>query len=194
MDCDKDTAYESFIIKFNQEFNHEVDMYGDIRKAGEVDLRVLDFGIPIPHQYLADEPNMKKIRSMMKFNPDIPGAIELVHPNKFLPNLRPIEDFRHTPIIPISEKDILENKKKIEERNRKGYYVEIKKDTIYFYTIACISLSIVFYTFLMVNEKQMRITRDIERTRTLRFKANRGRDGLSTTAERSRDKLENTNF
>jgi len=62
LDCDKETAYESFIIKFNQEFNHEVDMYGDIRKAGEVDLRVLDFGVPIPHQYLADEPNMKKIR------------------------------------------------------------------------------------------------------------------------------------
>ena len=50
---------------------------------------------------------MKTVRSMMRFNPDMPGAIELVHPNKFLPNLRPIEDFRHTPIIPISEKDIL---------------------------------------------------------------------------------------
>ena len=49
LDCDRDTAYESFIIKFNQEFNHEVDMYGDIRKAGEVTLRVLDFGVPIPH-------------------------------------------------------------------------------------------------------------------------------------------------
>lgn len=49
LDCTQDTAYESFIIKFNQEYNHEVDMYGDIRKAGEVDLRVLDFGIPIPH-------------------------------------------------------------------------------------------------------------------------------------------------
>lgn len=157
LECDKDTAYESFIIKFNQEFNHEVDMYGDIRPAGEVSLRVLEFGVPIPHQFLAEESNMKTLRSMMRFNPDIPGAIELVHPNKFLPNLRPVEDFRHTPIIPISEKDILENKKKIEERNRKGYYVEIKKDTLYFYTIAMLSVSIIFYTFLLVNDKQMRI-------------------------------------
>jgi len=30
LDADKDTAYESFIIKFNQEYNHEVDMYGDV--------------------------------------------------------------------------------------------------------------------------------------------------------------------
>ena len=102
---------------------------------------------------------------MNRFNPDMPGAIELVHPNKFLPNLRPVEDFRHTPIIPISEKDILENKRKIEERNRKGYYVEIKKETIYFYTIALISLGIIFYTFLVMNDKQMRIISDFERNK-----------------------------
>ena len=49
LDCDKSTAYESFMIKFSQEYNHEVDMYGEIRPAGTSDLQVLDFGIPIPH-------------------------------------------------------------------------------------------------------------------------------------------------
>jgi len=49
-------------------------------------------------------------------------------------DLRPVEEFRHTPIIPISEKDLALNKRKIEEANRKGYYVEIKKDTLYFYS------------------------------------------------------------
>jgi hypothetical protein len=44
-----------------------------------------------------------------------------------------VEEFRHTPIIPISEKDLADHKRKVEEANRKGYYVEIKKDTIYFY-------------------------------------------------------------
>jgi hypothetical protein len=48
-------------------------------------------------------------------------------------DLRPVEEFRHTPIIPISEKDLIDNKNKILDRNRKGYYVEIKKDTLYFY-------------------------------------------------------------
>lgn len=148
-----------------------MDMYGDIKKAGDSELQVLDFGVPIPQKFLDEERNMKFLRSMFRFNQDIPGAIEVVHPNKFLPNLRPVEDFRHTPIIPISERDIMEHKRKIEERNRKGYYVEIKKDTIYFYTIACISLSIIFYTFLVMNDKQMRIKSDIERTKTLRYKA-----------------------
>jgi hypothetical protein len=124
---------------------------------------------------------MKTVRSMMRFNPDTPGALELVHPNKFLPNLRPVEDFRHTPIIPISEKDILANKKKIEERNRKGYYVEIKKETLYFYTIAVISLSIIFYTFLVINDKSLRVVTSMERSKTLKQKGARGRDGLSRT-------------
>lgn len=68
-------------------------------------------------------------------------------------------------------------KQEVDARNRKGYYVEIKKDTIYYYTIACLTLGTVFYTFLMVNEKQMRIKQDIERTKTLREKANAGRKG-----------------
>jgi len=72
--------------------------------------------------------------------------------------------------------------------------VEIKKDTLYFYTIAVISLSIVFYTFIMVNEKQMRIKSDIERTRTLKFRGSQGKDGLGKVAERNRDKLTSTNF
>ena len=90
---------------------------------------------------------------MYRVNTDIPGAIELVHPNKFLPNLRPVEEFRHTPIIPISERDLLKYKEEVEAKNRKGYYVEIRKDTIYFYTIASLTLGMLFYAFLMANEK-----------------------------------------
>lgn len=177
------------MIKFSQEYNHEVDMYGDIVKAGEVDLRVLDFGIPIPVKFLADQSNMKTIRSMMRFNPDIPGAIELVHPNKFLPNLRPVEDFRHTPLIPISEKELLDHKRKIEERNRQGYYVEIRKDTIYFYTITMLGFAIVLYVFVMVNETQIRYRTEMERSLVLKRKATTGREGLSRVVEREAENL-----
>ena len=34
LECDRDTAFESFIINMQQHFNNEVDMYGDIRQAG----------------------------------------------------------------------------------------------------------------------------------------------------------------
>lgn len=59
-------------------------MYGDVRKAGDCQLKVLEFGTPIPFEFLANEENMKRLRSMFRVNTDIPGALELVHPNKFL--------------------------------------------------------------------------------------------------------------
>ena len=43
LEIDKDTAFESFIIKHNQAFNNEVDMYGDIQKAGDSQLKVSSF-------------------------------------------------------------------------------------------------------------------------------------------------------
>lgn len=42
--------------------------------------------MPIPFEFVADEEKMTKVRSMFRVNTDIPGAIELVHPNKFLPS------------------------------------------------------------------------------------------------------------
>lgn len=40
LECDKDTAFESFIIKHHSTFNNEVDMYGDIQQAGDSQLKV----------------------------------------------------------------------------------------------------------------------------------------------------------
>ena len=83
------------MIKVNQAYNHEVDMYGDIVKAGDrrANIKVLDFGIPIPQQLLMNETTMYHVRNSFVFNPDMPGAIENVHPNKFIANLRPVEEF-----------------------------------------------------------------------------------------------------
>lgn len=89
LDCDKDTAYESFIIKLQQNYNNEVDMYGDIREAGDCQLKVLEFGTPIPFEFVENEEQMKFARSMFRVNTDMPGSLELVHPNKFLPSKRP---------------------------------------------------------------------------------------------------------
>jgi len=47
-----------------------------------------------------------------------------------------------------------------------------------------------FYTFLMVNEKQMRIKEEIERSKTLRSKASAGRKGANVIPERDLDNME----
>lgn len=45
---------------------------------------MLEFGIPIPFETLHDAKTMQMIRRHNKYNPDMPGSIEQVHPNKFL--------------------------------------------------------------------------------------------------------------
>ena len=58
---------------------------------------------------------MNEIRSQRSLNLNLPGCIETEDPNRFLDNLRPIEDFKHTPQIPISETRI----KQFKELQRK---------------------------------------------------------------------------
>ena len=47
---------------------------------------------------------MDRLRSLHEINLNMPGTIEAEHPHRFLKNLRPIEEFRNTPLIPIEEK------------------------------------------------------------------------------------------
>lgn len=46
---------------------------------------------------------MEEIRENRSLNISIPGSIETEHAHRFL-KLRPVEEFRHTPLIPISDK------------------------------------------------------------------------------------------
>jgi len=43
LEIDKESSYEQYVIKVNQTYNNEVDMYGDIKKAGTASLQVRDF-------------------------------------------------------------------------------------------------------------------------------------------------------
>lgn len=152
-------------------------MYGDIRKAGSASLKVLQFGVPIPYDHLEDNLLMSDIRLHVTFNQDIPGAIENVHPNKFIANLRPVDEFRHTPVIPIPEKDLKELQKKIDARNRKGYFVEIKKDSMYYYAITAFLFLGIGYVFYITNEFNMNTTFEIDKIRENRDVGSRGREG-----------------
>jgi hypothetical protein len=39
---------------------------------------------------------------------NMPGSMENEHPHKFLKDLRPIEEFRNTPLVPISDRQMKE--------------------------------------------------------------------------------------
>jgi len=51
------------------------------------------------------------------------------------------------------------------------------------------SLGIIAYAFYMMNEKQMIIKQEIDRTKMLKIKANEGRKGGNVLLERKREDL-----
>ena len=55
--------------------------------------------------------------------------------------------------------------------------------------IALMSLGMIAYAFFMMNEKQMIIKQEIDRTRMLKIKANEGRKGGNVLLERKREDL-----
>ena len=72
---------------------------------------------------------MKQIRRTNRLNIDLPGVVEMEDPNRFLPErLKPVEEFRHTPVVPIEEKKMKEFKEQIENRKNKFLQVNMSFD------------------------------------------------------------------
>lgn len=59
-------------------------MYGSIVKAGDTKHEVFEYGVPIPMNHIKSDRVMKHLRSCARYNIDLPGNIEDVHPNKFI--------------------------------------------------------------------------------------------------------------
>lgn len=80
-------------------------MYGSI----EDDLAIREEESGLLGEYAIPTTNINNVeytnnlKRCITVNFSIPGTIEAEHPHKFIQNLRPVEEFRHTPLIPISD-------------------------------------------------------------------------------------------
>jgi hypothetical protein len=106
-------------------------------------------------------------------------------------DLRPYEELRHTPIIPISDKDMQRHNEHVAAANRKGYFLEIKKDALYFYgksqitsAISMMIVFVLFYTFTVMNEKTMSIKMEIDKTRAMKTTMREGSRGAALVSDR----------
>jgi hypothetical protein len=95
----------------------------------------------------------------------MPGTIENEHPHKFLPNLRPIEEFRNTPLIPISDRQMSDFKGRLDAYHRRGFYFEVKRETIYNVILVSIAAFIGLQMIRMVLKREEEAGVAIERLR-----------------------------
>lgn len=148
-------------------------MYGDSLAIGDNYHEVFEEGVPIPIDILKDRSKlswMPVIRSYHRYNLDIPGNVEDVNPMKFEANLKPIEEFRYTPISPIPEKDINEHKKKITEYKRNKEFFEVDKKKIIFYIYAGLFGLLIYQVILYFSRKSEKINYEVEKKRYRRYR------------------------
>ena len=146
-------------------------MYGEIVSPGETYCEVFKSGVPIPIDNIKDEKFcMPTIRKYSRYNIDIPGNVEDVNPMKFEANLTPIEEFRYTSITPISEKEITEHKKKIEDFKRKKEFFEVDKKRLYFYLKGLLFFAIIYKCIIFFSSNSEKVNYEVERRRFRRYR------------------------
>lgn len=104
------SSYDQYELELRNKFNSEADMYGD--REDEVVLRTQQAAVlkedAIPNKLIQNQEYMDQLRRCFAVNLNMPGSVEAEHPHKFIKNIRPIEEFRNTPLIPIAEKQMKE--------------------------------------------------------------------------------------
>ena len=72
--------------------------------------------------------------------------------------------------MPISEKDIKDYQKKIEEKNRLGIYFEVKKQTLYYYFLSIVFFFIFVQTLRIIYKESEKATYEYEKIRLKRYR------------------------
>ena len=83
----------------------------------------------------------------------MPGSIEAEDPRNFM-ELRPVEEFRHTPIIPIAESTMKKHKEKLEEYHRRQFVLEVSKESVVNFGLFLIAAGICGYLIYLIIENE----------------------------------------
>lgn len=100
---------------------------------------------------------MEELRKCRKLNLDLPGCVELEHPNWFL-DIRKIEEFRHTPIVPISEQSMAHYQQQVKNRKANKFTVVYTMDkfiNIALFVTAIMSGYLIISYLLRRNDEMM---------------------------------------
>lgn len=130
-------------------YRTQVDLYGDETPKSVILNDSLEFKEVLVH----DSPYLEKARERHLVNISIPGCIECEDPRNFM-ELRPIEQFRHTPLVPISESTMQRHKEMLERYHRKQFIFEVKKQSVVNGFLLAIAFSIGGYLIMRIVEKE----------------------------------------
>ena len=168
----ENTPYEQYELELQKNYNYMVDMYGEEENSELIlstQIQVLGEEA-VPQTQLDSKPYMEQIMRCFQLNINLPGTMEAEHPHKFMQNLRPIEEFRHTPLIPVSQKQMKEFLERVLAYHRRGFFFEVKKETIMNYVILGAAVAMGSYMIRLVLKKEEETGIALERLQIQRQK------------------------
>lgn len=116
-------------------------------------------------EHVKNEMTMRQVRFFYIPNYFTPGAIENIHPNKFL-RLKPKEEFPLMPLIPISPSRMKRFKDELEAKRKEGYKFRVDKARMYSLGLL-LSVTAVFCVLVyLLNRKDEELWVRFERERT----------------------------
>ena len=86
-------------------------------------------------------------------NISFPSTIECEDPRNFL-ELRPVEEFHHTPIAPISESYMKKHKDKLEKHHMRQFVFEVSIEKVINWVLVSASLAVGVDMIHMVLQKE----------------------------------------
>lgn len=115
--------------------------------------------VTIPIRIVKDEKVMNTVRKTTTINLNLPGCMETEDPNRFLEHIRPIEEFRHTPLVPISDRQMEEFEEKKRKLNQDALYFNVSFEKFSSVFLFCSTGLVIgyFFSVFMKNEEDMMI-------------------------------------
>lgn len=81
-----------------------------------------------------------------------------------------MEEFRHTPLIPISDQQMRQHKERVEKYHRAGVYFEVKRETFFNLGVFAIALFLMYNLLKFVSSKEEEAAIAYQRLRIQRMK------------------------
>ncbi len=165
-----DSSWEEYENAIQNRYNF-ANLLGDTDENSPeaIELYELQKGLAIPKAKLENEKFMLQIRQTFSLNFNIPGSVELIDVNRFIEGLRPVDEFRHTPVIPISPIEMAKFEEKKRKRREEPFHVVYTKEKM-FTLLMFMGTGVViylFFKFAMEMEETMFI--DYRRTKLKRL-------------------------
>lgn len=135
--------------------------------------------LSFPAANLSNAKYMTKVRNSREINFNMPGAIELEDVNRFIPDLRPVSDFPHTPLVPIDARStqLFEDAKR--RRKERLMYFSLSKEQVGTAVVVAAALATVvaLFTILVKQDEQMIIK--YQRKKLARLESSKIRQNVS---------------